>query len=227
MRVIRRSRGILLGLIAPLWGVLSFQAGGAAQASDGEAAACPASVAELPASPRYAASDPRLQSGALMVVLKERRLVGLYAEGALAEQAGGEPACWSVALGVNAEGVYPPGPKTRKGDRRTPEGFYKSSDKPWSNFYGAIAVHYPNAADAEAGLEAGLIDEAQRDTIVEALRAGRKPPQDTRLGGEILFHGGGSSQDWTWGCVALDDRDIDAMRALLPESKRADVLILP
>ncbi|MCB9745775.1 MAG: L,D-transpeptidase family protein [Alphaproteobacteria bacterium] len=206
--------------------MLSLLSGCAAQAGPPEGPRCPATVAELPASERHSADDPRLQGDGLMVVLKEARVVGLYRGGALAtlDEA---PACWSVALGVNGEGSYPPGHKIRQGDRRTPEGFYRTSDKPWSSFYGAIAVHYPNAADAEVGLSAGLISEGQRDAIVAALAKDAKPPQNTRLGGEILLHGGGSSSDWTWGCVALDDPDIDALRAALPQGMRTDVLILP
>ena len=34
------------------------------------------------------------------------------------------------------------------------------------------------------------------------------PPQKTALGGEVYIHGNGSQSDWTWGCVALDDKDI-------------------
>jgi lipoprotein-anchoring transpeptidase ErfK/SrfK len=34
------------------------------------------------------------------------------------------------------------------------------------------------------------------------------PLQNTRLGGELFIHGNGSQSDWTWGCVALDDKDI-------------------
>ena len=34
------------------------------------------------------------------------------------------------------------------------------------------------------------------------------PPQDTPLGGLIYIHGNGSSADWTWGCVALENHEI-------------------
>jgi L,D-peptidoglycan transpeptidase YkuD (ErfK/YbiS/YcfS/YnhG family) len=43
---------------------------------------------------------------------------------------------------------------------------------------------------------------------MSALSQKKAPPQNTRLGGDIYIHGNGSSSDWTWGCVALDDRDM-------------------
>jgi lipoprotein-anchoring transpeptidase ErfK/SrfK len=57
-------------------------------------------------------------------------------------------------------------------------------------------------------LRDGLINQIQYDSIMSALNQKKAPPQNTRLGGEIYIHGNGSSSDWTWGCVALEDRDI-------------------
>jgi L,D-peptidoglycan transpeptidase YkuD (ErfK/YbiS/YcfS/YnhG family) len=34
------------------------------------------------------------------------------------------------------------------------------------------------------------------------------PAQNTKLGGEIYIHGGGTYEDWTWGCVALENKEI-------------------
>ena len=63
---------------------------------------------------------------------------------------------------------------------------------------------------------AGLITRAQHRGIVEAARRGACPPWDTQLGGEIFIHGRGSSSDWTWGCVALDDGDVRELYARIP-----------
>jgi lipoprotein-anchoring transpeptidase ErfK/SrfK len=41
-------------------------------------------------------------------------------------------------------------------------------------------------------------------------------PWNTALGGEIFIHGHGSGSDWTWGCVALDDADIQELYSLIP-----------
>jgi murein L,D-transpeptidase YafK len=181
---------------------------------------CPATVDELPPSSLYEAADPRLAHA--VVVLKERRIALLLDDGALATTPAG-PACWTVAL---ASG-YVPGHKQRRGDLRTPEGWYRTSDRPWSAFRHALTVHYPSPADGDRGLAAGLVAAAERDAIAAAAVADRSPPMETRLGGQILLHGGGSGADWTLGCVAFEDEDILALRALLPRDLRADVLILP
>lgn len=181
------------------------------------AAPCPPTVAELPDSPLYERGDARLQ-GTAIVVLKEARRIMVYRGSALLPDA-----CWSMALAS----TYVPGHKQRQGDMRTPEGWYRTSDRPWSSFYSAITVHYPRAADAKRGLEQGLITQAQHDAIVAADEAGRAPPMETRLGGQIVIHGGGGKRDWTLGCVGMEDAEIDGMRALLPAGMRADLLVLP
>jgi murein L,D-transpeptidase YafK len=191
------------------------------------AEACPATTAALPLPPAVPPTDARLAGKRVVVVRKAVRRLMVYDGGRLHEDEGGQAACWPVALGVDDDGVYPPGPKRRRGDRKTPEGWYRTSDKPVSSFYHAILVHYPNADDARAGVAAGLLDAAGQRAVLADLAAGRAPSQDTALGGQILLHGGGSSSDWTWGCIALEDADIDALRALLPKGMRTDLLILP
>ena len=135
----------------------------------------------------------------------------------------GAPLCARVALAPGAS----VGTKEREGDRRTPEGWYRTSDKPTSSFAGAIAVHYPSAEDAARGLAAGLVDAATEAQIRGAEVSGRKPPQATALGGEILIHGGGSTSDWTLGCVALEDADLARLRAALPAGMAAWAWIRP
>jgi len=159
----------------------------------------------------------------LIVVRKEARKLMLFENGALFKREQGGPACWTVALAMD----YPAGHKQREGDRKTPEGWYHTSDKPSSQFYGAIAVHYPNVKDADAGRSRGAITEGEHTAIIEALSRGQKPRQRTALGGEILIHGGGSSSDWTLGCVAMTNPELDVLRALLPPGLKTDVLILP
>ena len=179
---------------------------------------CAASAADLPSQ----GDDPRLQGRSVVVVEKAARRMGLYTEGKLVS-VDDVPACWQTALAPGA----PLGPKLQEGDLRTPEGWYRTSDKSWSSFYGAIAVHYPNHQDAQRGLDDKRIDVGVRDTIVSALQGGLTPPQATPLGGEILIHGGGSAADWTLGCVALDDDHIDIIRGQLAKGMRTWVLILP
>jgi murein L,D-transpeptidase YafK len=106
-------------------------------------------------------------------------------------------------------GLSPVGDKVRQGDRRTPEGdFYIFTKNDKSAFYLSLGVSYPNAAHAERGLRDGLITKAQYESIMRALREKKTPPQNTRLGGDIYIHGNGAQNDWTWGCVALENADM-------------------
>ncbi|MEN0064304.1 MAG: L,D-transpeptidase family protein [Myxococcota bacterium] len=182
------------------------------------ASPCPDTVESLP-TPTVA----RLKGPAVIVVDKSARRLMLFANGTRRKTLGGRDACFRVAL---ASG-YRPGTKQRQGDLRTPEGWYRTSDRPWSRFYAALTIDYPAERDAQRGLREGLITQPQHDAIIEAQRAHRLPPMNTRLGGQILIHGGGSSSDWTLGCIALDNADIDALRAALPRNLKTDVLVLP
>jgi hypothetical protein len=102
--------------------------------------------------------------------------------------------------------------KEQEGDQRTPEGFfYIPRLVPNSQYYKAFLISYPDNADAERGFLAGLITASERDAIIAAQAGRREPPQTTSLGGLIEIHGQGSSSDWTWGCMALDNSAIDAL----------------
>jgi L,D-peptidoglycan transpeptidase YkuD (ErfK/YbiS/YcfS/YnhG family) len=69
-------------------------------------------------------------------------------------------------------------------------------------------LSYPNIEDAERGLKNGLITQAEHDEIVKAINEKAMPPQKTKLGGEIYIHGGGCKADWTAGCMALDNEEM-------------------
>lgn len=178
-------------------------------------AGCIDRVEDLPSSAAFDPDDRRLRRGALVVVSKSARRLMLYDRGVAV-------ACYRVALGF-----APDGHKLVQGDGRTPEGWYRTSDKPWSSFEHAIAIHYPNAVDARDAAGDGRIGRRTRDTIVDAIDRGKLPPQATALGGAVLIHGGGSSSDWTLGCVALDDAELVELRGQLPAGMRTDLLILP
>jgi len=128
---------------------------------------------------------------------------------------------YAVALGS-----APVGHKTRQGDGRTPEGdYYITHKNPKSNYYLSLGVSYPNLQDAEAGLKNGLITRAQYEAITAAIRAQTKPPQNTRLGGDIFIHGGGVGSDWTLGCVALENQAVKELFDLVPA--KTPVKIVP
>ncbi|MFN0107772.1 MAG: murein L,D-transpeptidase family protein [Blastocatellia bacterium] len=116
-----------------------------------------------------------------------------------------------------ALGSAPTGHKQKQGDGRTPEGdYYLTHKNPKSNFYLSLGVSYPNIGDADAGLKSGLITKTQHQAIASAIRSKSKPPQNTKLGGDIFIHGYGVERDWTAGCVALEDKDIKELFDLLP-----------
>jgi len=215
---------------------------------------CPLRVGDLPGIAPHLA-DARLRSRGLLVVSKSLRRAMVFDDGTLrplgaedaplrrsppllAAAAGAEGtgsgssragqvahrACWRIALGYGA----PPGPKRTRGDMRTPEGWYRTSDKPWSRGWpGSIAIHYPNLDDARWGFREGLIGRPTLLAIADAQERDRRPRQDTPLGGDILLHGGGSAIDWTDGCVALDDHALDGVRRALGPGARTHALFLP
>ncbi len=135
-----------------------------------------------------------------IVVFKSKRQLELYSDGVIVRT-------YRVGLGLN-----PVDDKQREGDRATPEGeFYIFTKNPKSAYHLSLGISYPNIEDAERGLRAGLITRAQHDQIVGAIKRKAGPPQYTALGGLIYIHGNGAGSDWTWGCVALENEDIDEL----------------
>ncbi len=116
-----------------------------------------------------------------------------------------------VALSTRPEGA-----KQREGDRKVPEGRYFVCEKHLSRrFHLFIGLSYPSVHDAERGVQQGLIDQAQAKAIRAAVQSGQCPPWNTPLGGALGLHGGGTWRDWTVGCIALNNRDIETLYVLL------------
>lgn len=97
-------------------------------------------------------------------------------------------------------GFQPAGHKTQSGDGRTPEGlYYINRRNPRSDFYLSLGVSYPNAADVARAQELGV-----------------KP------GGDIFIHGGPRrtadmrKKDWTAGCIAVSDVEIEEIWSMVP-----------
>ncbi|MHB8878008.1 MAG: L,D-transpeptidase family protein [Myxococcaceae bacterium] len=113
-------------------------------------------------------------------------------------------------------GFAPSGDKVQEGDGKTPEGvFYVAALVPNSSYYKAFLVSYPDKADATRGLAAGLISSAEKTAIDTAQNNCSQPPQSTGLGGWIEIHGNGGTSDWTLGCMAIADTEIDQLWAAL------------
>ena len=115
----------------------------------------------------------------------------------------------SYPIGI---GQVEEGHKQREGDRRTPEGRYRVCVKnPKSRYYLSLGLDYPNPKDADEGLKIGTIDEKAHRAILEAHRLGKIPPWDTSLGGAIYIHGHLEKQDWSAGCIKLNDPDMEEL----------------
>ncbi len=114
-------------------------------------------------------------------------------------------------------GFAPVGDKQIEGDGRTPEGeFYIFTKNAKSKFFLSLGVSYPSIDDDERGLQENLISQEERDAIVEAINNRQMPLQKTKLGGEIYIHGGGTISDWTDGCVALKNEEIQEIFDAVP-----------
>ncbi len=121
-----------------------------------------------------------------MVVNKQARRLMLYDSGRLLTT-------FEVDLGLN-----PIPDKLHEGDNATPEGRYRVSevrDSSSTRYYRAFMLNYPNEEDWQR------YREAQSAGLV---------PEGTPIGGLIEIHGyGGRGSDWTNGCVALTNREMD------------------
>lgn len=177
--------------------------------------ACPETIEEaVEQAATVNPTDDRLHDEDVVVVMKAKWLMGMYTFGKLrTDPVTEKPACWHVGLGMHENGSVAGGRKVTRGDRRTPEGWYRISEKVSSGYAGALIVHFPNEVDARLAFGAGTIDRVTYQKIASAIQRGSLPPQETDLGGDILFHGGGGI---TNGCVGLMDADLEAFRGLLP-----------
>jgi murein L,D-transpeptidase YafK len=123
-----------------------------------------------------------------------------------------------------ALGLEPVRPKRKQGDWATPEGtYYICSKNPQSKYELALGLSYPGPNDAERGLAEGLISNAEHDAILAAWNARTRPPWNTKLGGEIMIHGHGSSVDWTAGCIALNYQDIEELYRVVPVGTSVEI----
>lgn len=90
------------------------------------------------------------------------------------------------------------GDKRIKGDKATPEGRYKIIKKLQgraTRWYKSLALDYPNSEDVER-----FMKEKASGTISSA----------ANIGGGIEIHGGGGKNtDWTDGCIALTNKNMD------------------
>lgn len=134
-----------------------------------------------------------------VIVMKKERTLTLMRQGKILKT-------YKVALGGN-----PVGAKTRQGDHKTPEGVYLLDRRnAQSKFYKSIHISYPDAKD-----------------FIHARKLGVSP------GGDVYIHGlpngykwVGSShrlKDWTDGCVAVTDEEMDEIWRMVPDGTLIEI----
>lgn len=125
-----------------------------------------------------------------VIVDKMDRVCKVYRSGSLSQQ-------FPIELGSNWIGD-----KRHRGDKATPEGKYHVRRKKapgQTRYYKALEIDYPNEADVKR--------------FREAKKRGQLAAGAT-IGGIIEIHGeGGRGENWTEGCVALKNADMDRVFA--------------
>lgn len=152
--------------------------------------------ADIPAALSTVSAPPTIDR---VLVLKHLHRLYLISGSTIVES-------FPVALGAN-----PLGPKLRQGDHRTPEGTYMLDWRnPKSAFYRSIHISYPNESDR-----------------ARARRGGYSP------GGDIMIHGlpnglgfigaDHTREDWTDGCIAVTNRQMDVIWKLVSDNTPIEV----
>ena len=142
---------------------------------------------------------PKTEKADSILILKKDHTMKLLAGGKVIRT-------YKVALG---RGGLPP--KQREGDARTPEGHYVIDAKyEHSSYHKALHVSYPSSDDRKHAASLGV------------------PP-----GGAIMIHGlpngkewvgaGHRLYDWTLGCVAVTDEEIDEVWKLVPVGTSVEI----
>ena len=123
------------------------------------------------------------------------------------------------------------GHKQQVGDDVTPIGIYKISyTNNNSHFRKFFALNYPSVDDASLALFSARISYPDYQAIIQAHQNDQVPPQNTVVGGVIGIHGVGHGIknvhnifDWTHGCVALSNQQIDRLAKWVYKGMRVQI----
>ncbi|KAB0664278.1 L,D-transpeptidase family protein [Oryzomonas japonica] len=127
----------------------------------------------------------------IVIEKKERRLM-LISTGEVLKT-------YKIALGGN-----PDGPKERQGDNKTPEGTYVIDGKNKnSQYHQALHVSYPNERDKKRAKELGVSPGG--DIMIHGIKTGFSWVGDLQ-----------ANKDWTKGCIAVTDEEIEEIYKLVP-----------
>jgi len=147
--------------------------------------------------------EPR-RANKWLVIEKASKTLTLYQEGK-------EIASFPCSFGLN-----PLIPKTKRGDLATPEGLYRVRFKvPSRKYYLFVGLDYPNLKDIQRAFWKGRLTKKEYQRYLKAYEEGRS--LNGPLGNGIGIHGGGLYRkgkarwvrDWTHGCIALNNRDME------------------
>jgi len=98
-------------------------------------------------------------------------------------------------------GFNPKGHKRREGDGRTPEGQYFINRRNYNSAYFlSLGISYPNRRD-----------------LARARAAGVSPGGDIFIHGGPRYRGEGGRPDWTAGCIAVTDAEMEQIYQMVPD----------
>ncbi|MBL7036968.1 DUF1287 domain-containing protein [Candidatus Microgenomates bacterium] len=80
-----------------------------------------------------------------------------------------------------------------------------------------LLLAYPSRHNARLGLEKKLISKDQYYKIIRAINEGETPPQNTKLGGSVRIHDGGTHKNCALACFKMNDKDISELYKLMPK----------
>jgi tetratricopeptide (TPR) repeat protein len=134
----------------------------------------------------------------ILIEKKERRLT-LIAKGKALKT-------YKIALGGN-----PIGPKERQGDNKTPEGTYIiDSRNRDSRYHLSLHISYPNEKDRKRARELGVSPGG--DIMIHGIKNGLSWVGDMH-----------SEIDWTKGCIAVTDEEIEEIDKLAPNGTIVEI----
>ncbi len=134
-----------------------------------------------------------------LVLEKSTRRLTLYAGGIAVHT-------YTVALGQ-----HPVGPKEREGDERTPEGlYYIDSRNPHSRYHLSLHISYPDEKDRAHAAKLGVAPGG--NIMIHGLPLGEED-----IGSLHLLH------NWTDGCIALTDEEIEEIWRIVPDGVPIDI----
>ena len=138
-----------------------------------------------------AQTAPRAEADRVLV-LKHQRVLRLLRKGKTLRE-------YKVSLGGS-----PVGPKTQQGDHKTPEGVYVlDSRNPHSQYYKSLHISYPTPKQRLEARKHGVSPGG--DVFIHGLPNGYRG-----IGSAHLLH------DWTDGCVAVTDAEMDEIWKTVP-----------